>query len=241
MTQIEFIAECQRLFALNGLPCTTEQAEMLFLLTDRMLTVNQSMNLTAIKEEKSVILRHYVDSLTIMREIPEAARVMDVGCGAGFPTLPLAIARPDLTIVALDGTAKRIHYVQETAGLLGLSNVTAIAGRAEEYAHQNDYRETFDVVTARAVASLPVLCELCLPFVRIGGALIAMKSAQVQEELAQAAKCIEICGGRVTNCRSCDLMDGTVNESRTLIVVSKIVPTPKNYPRHFSKISKKPL
>ena len=241
MTQNEFIKECKGLFACNGLSCTEEQAEALHRLTGRMLTVNQTMNLTAIKEEKAVILRHYVDSLTISSWIPEGAKVIDVGCGAGFPTLPLAIFRPDLIITALDGTAKRIAYVQETANMLGLSNVTAVAGRAEEFAQNDVYRERFDVVTARAVAALPILCELCLPFTRVGGMMIAMKSAQAKEEIAQAKRCIEVCGGAIEKEMSCDLTDGENTEKRTLILVSKKKLTPKIYPRHFSKISKKPL
>ena len=241
MTRQEFISECIRLFSCNGLACPEKMADSLFRLTDRMLTVNQTMNLTAIKEEKAVILRHYVDSLTISAQIPQGASLLDVGCGAGFPTLPLAIARPDLTITALDSTAKRIAYVKETAELLGLRNVTAIAGRAEEFAHQETYRERFDVVTARAVAALPVLCELCLPFARLGGTVIAMKSAQAEEEIAQSARCMELCGGTLTKTESCDLTDGETNETRTLIVIQKTKPTPKIYPRHFSKISKKPL
>ncbi len=241
MTQSEFIKECRSLFEVNGLFCTQEQAERLYQLTERMLFVNQSMNLTAIKEEKAIILRHYVDSLTLSAYIPQGSTLMDVGCGAGFPTLPLAIFRPDLKITALDGTAKRIAYVKETAELLGLVNVTAIAGRAEEYAHMPAYRETFDLVTARAVAALPVLCELCLPFAKVGGAVVAMKSAQAEEEISQAARCIQICGGCLNKEEACDLTDGTAIEKRTLVIINKSTATPKIYPRHFSKISKKPL
>ena len=109
MTQKEFISNCVSLFELNSLPCSEEQANTLFLLTERMLEVNKSMNLTAIKEEKAIILRHYVDCALIIEHIPQGAKIIDVGCGAGFPTLPLAIFRPDLSITALDGTAKRIN------------------------------------------------------------------------------------------------------------------------------------
>ena len=241
MTQSEFIKECQVLFETNGLSCAQEQAEKLYRLTERMLFVNQSMNLTAIKEEKAIILRHYVDSVTLSAQIPTGATLMDVGCGAGFPTLPLAIFRPDLKITALDGTAKRIAYVKETAELLGLDNVTAIAGRAEEYGHQAGYRECFDVVTARAVAALPVLCELCLPFAKVDGVVIAMKSAQAKEEIAQSMQCIKLCGGSLQREEACDLTDGDGVEKRTLVVIKKTTATPKIYPRHFSKISKKPL
>jgi len=136
MERSAFILECQRAFDVNEMVCSEEQAAQLYDLTVRMLEVNQTMNLTAITDEKTIILRHYADSLTISRYIPENARVIDVGCGAGFPTLPLAIFRPDLQITALDGTAKRIRYVEEMAKMLSLPNVTAIAGRAEEYAQK---------------------------------------------------------------------------------------------------------
>ena len=242
MNKEEFISECVSTFELNSLPCDVAHAEVLFLLTERMIEVNKSLNLTAIKDEKAIILKHYVDSVTVSAYIPHESNVIDVGCGAGFPTLPLAIFRPDLKIVALDGTAKRINYVSETAKMLGLSNVNAVAARAEEMAQNVDFREKFDVVTARAVAALPVLCELCIPFTRLGGKMIAMKSQRAQDELLEAKNCIEICGGRIADVISCDIRsnDGTCEE-RNLIFIDKIKKTPLLYPRHFSKISKKPL
>lgn len=242
MTQTEFVAECLRIFEINGLPCTERQAEQLFLLTERMLEVNKSMNLTAITDEKAVILRHYVDSLTISAEIPEGATLIDVGCGAGFPSLPLAIFRPDLAVTSLDGTAKRIAYVAQTAEYLGLTNLNAVAGRAEEYAQRGDHRECFDVVTARAVAGLPVLCELCLPFAKVDGTMIAMKSQQAAEELVAASRCVTLCGGGDVRTISRTLTAGDgCEEQRNLILIKKVAKTPKIYPRHFSKISKKPL
>lgn len=242
MTRDEFRSECMRIFALNQLPCSAEQAEQLYELTQRMLKVNKSMNLTAITEEKAVILRHYADSATIAEHIPPNASLIDVGCGAGFPSLPLAIFRPDLAITSLDGTAKRIAYVAETAKELGLTNLTAVAGRAEEYGLNPAYRQRFDVVTARAVANLSVLGELCLPFAKVGGQMIAMKSKQAQEELSAAAHCIQICGGGSPTLLSRQLTADSVDfEDRSLIFIPKVKETPKNYPRHFSKISKKPL
>ena len=242
MTKEEFILECRRIFELNSLPCSEKEAELLYILTDRMLEVNKNLNLTAIKEEKAVILKHYVDSATISRYIPQESKMIDVGCGAGFPSLPLAIFRPDISILALDGTAKRINYVAETAKMLGLSNVTAIAARAEELAHEPDYREGFDIVTARAVAGLPVLCELCLPFCKIDGTMISMKAQQAQEELQAAKNCISLCGGELQNVISCDLVsDSAEIDGRKLIFLKKIKKTPQLYPRHYSKISKKPL
>lgn len=242
MTKDEFISECRRLFELNSLPCTVNEAESLYLLTERMLEVNKSLNLTAIKEEKAVILKHYVDSITISKHIPQNSKVIDVGCGAGFPTLPLAIFRPDLTIVAIDGTAKRINYVSETAKILGLTGVRAIAARAEELAQKPEFRESFDIVTARAVAALPVLCELCIPFCQVGGVMIAMKSQQADEELDLSCNCIKTCGGEIEDVVPCDLLSDTgEKDSRRLIFIKKSKKTPPLYPRHYSKISKKPL
>ena len=238
----EFALACESAFAANGLSVPTEaQTVLLYRLTEIMLETNKSMNLTAIKDEKAVILRHYVDSLLASSYFPGGASVLDVGCGGGFPTFPLAIFRPDLAITALDATAKRIAYVQSTARALGLDNVTAIAARAEELAHTAEHRERYDAVTARAVASLPVLAELCLPFVKEGGAFVAMKAKQAEEELCEAANAIRICGGKLTQTHAPYLCGGDEPEPRVLICVSKISATPKNYPRHFSKISKKPL
>lgn len=241
MNQPEFIGICQSLFEKNNLSCSEEQATLLHQLTDRMLEVNRSMNLTAITDESAIILRHYVDSVMISASIPEGASVIDVGCGAGFPTLPLAIFRPDLKITALDGTAKRIRYVEETASLLGLKNVIAIAGRAEEYGNNPKYREQFAIATARAVANLQVLCELCLPFVKQNGRMISMKAQKAAEELSAARNCITLCGGVVENIARQDLIGAEQTEERNLISIRKIKITPEKYPRHFSKISKNPL
>lgn len=237
-----FVSDCQRIFEENGMPCSEAQVSRLFDLTVRMLEVNKTMNLTAITDEKTVILRHYVDSLTVSRYLSENACLIDVGCGAGFPALPLAIFRPDLQITALDGTAKRIRYVEETARMLSLSNVTAIAGRAEEYAQNPVYREKFDFATARAVAALPMLTELCLGFVRVGGKMIAMKAQQVSDEVELAKNAISLCGGALEGVTSCALCqeDGS-EEQRNLVLIQKVKNIPQKYPRHFSQISKKAL
>lgn len=237
----DFFENCRVLFSQNRLsPPNEAEAAKLFELTEIMLTVNQTMNLTAIKEEKAIILKHYVDSMLIAEHIPAGSTVLDVGCGAGFPTFPLAILRPDLQIMAMDSTAKRIQYVQNTAKTLELDNVQALACRAEEAAH-TEMRESFDVVTARAVASLPVLCELCLPFAKIGGRFVAMKAKQAETELTESQNAIRLCGGRLADTAQYALTDGDSQEPRTVAIVSKLSATPQNYPRHFSKISKKPL
>lgn len=240
----EFNQLCRDIFSINpDLPqLDDDKAYKLYLLTVRMLDVNKSMNLTAIKEEKAIILKHYIDSLTISKHLPNGSRIADIGCGAGFPTLPLAIFRPDLTITAIDSTAKRINYVNETASLLKLNNVTAITARAEELGVSKEHREDFDIVVARAVASLPILTELCLPLTRKGGLFIAMKAQKADGELSLAQSAIQKCGGELLKTEICSLTDNQINfESRTIVIISKKAATPKEFPRHFSKISKKPL
>ena len=239
-----FKQNCVDIFAKNAfLPTPTDgQIKKLFELTDIMLEVNKSMNLTAITEEKAVILRHYADSLTICKYLKESARIIDVGCGAGFPSLPLAIFRPDIKITALDGTAKRIEYVKSAVEKLDLGNITAIAGRAEDYANDKNFREKFDYATARAVAALPVLSELCIPFVKKDGYFIAMKASQGENEASAAQNAIKTCGGVLEEVVKLKLTpDGENLEERVIIKVKKVSQTPPKYPRHYSQISKKPL
>ena len=218
-----------------------DKIEKLYELTRIMLEVNASMNLTAITEEKAIILKHYVDSLTVSRYIPSGAKLIDVGCGAGFPCLPLAIFRPDLDITALDSTAKRINYIKDTASKLGIDNIYAVAARAEEYGKKDGYRESFDVATARAVAALPILSELCLPFVKVGGAFVSMKASQGEREAIDAKNAIKLCGGEVKSVDKLELLSEDGSESRTIISVTKVTSTPIKYPRYYSQISKKPL
>ena len=226
----------------NGLERFADEhrAQRFHTLCAHMLTVNQSMNLTAIREEKGVILRHFADSLTIEPYIPQGAQIIDVGCGAGFPCLPLAICRPDLAITALDSTAKRIRYVQETAELLGCENLTAIAARAEE-AGKGAHREKYDVCTARAVAALPVLAELCLPLVRVGGKFLAMKARRGEEEWESAAAAVAKLGGKLIARHTVTLTDGEERDERIIFEIEKVKPTPAQYPRAYAKIVKNPL
>lgn len=209
-------------------------------LTEHMLEVNSHMNLTAIKEPRSVILRHYADSLTIEKYLPTGAKIADIGCGAGFPSLPLALCRPDLEILSLDSTAKRIRYVEETAQMLGCSNLTAVAMRAEE-GGKGAYREQFDVCTARAVAELPILAELCLPFVKKGGKFLAMKARRGDEEWENAANAVSKLGGKLIARHAILLQDGEERDERILFEIEKVKPTPSAYPRAYAKICKSPL
>lgn len=227
----------------NGLGefVTDAITEKLFALTERMLTVNEYMNLTAICDIDGVVVKHYADSLTVAKYIPEGSSLIDVGCGAGFPSLPLAIARPDLKITALDSTAKRINYIRETADMLGLTNITAIAARAEEAAHDAEHREKYDIACARAVARLNVLSELCMGFVKRGGHFVAMK-ANAKDELCEAEGAIKKLGGKLILADEFPLISlSGEEEPRCIVSVEKTEPTPKNYPRNNSQIKKKPL
>ena len=244
MNYQEFSDFCKQSFNNNitSVTITEEHIEKLYQLTEHMLKVNETMNLTAIKDEKLIVLRHYVDSVFVSEYFEKNSSIIDVGCGAGFPTLPLAIFRPDLKITALDSTAKRIDYVNSTAKMLGLDNVTGIAERAEILANNKQYREKFDYSTARAVAALPILTELCLPFVRIGGCFVAMKAQKAQEELDLSINAIKRCGGALVDIINKELLyDNGDREQRSVIVMNKIKQTPIEFPRHYSKISKKPL
>ena len=172
--------------------------------------------------------------------ISQNATVADIGCGGGFPILPLAIVRPDLKLTGIDSTEKKIRYVQSTADALGL-NVTAISGRAEDLAKDPQYRDGFDVVISRAVARLNVLDELCMPFVKIGGQFVAMKGAAGQEELDEAKNGIQKLGGELVAADEYTLYTADAEERRVMIQIAKKTATPKEFPRAFGTIKKKPL
>ena len=238
-----FESELSRIFKLNGLGALLDKkrSELFFLLTERMLEENEKYNLTAITEPEKIILNHYADCALLSAKIKRGANIIDVGCGAGFPTLPLAIVREDISILAMDSTAKRINYVNETAALLGLKNVTAVATRAEDAARLAEYREKFDVATARAVAEMRVLTELCLPFVKVGGEMLAMKGKNAEFELSGAKKAISLLGGESCGFETVTLVGGTEEFNHPIITVRKKAKTPPAYPRPYAQISKKPL
>ena len=243
-----FFSISEEIFEENGLLefAKPEIFEKFYFLTEIMLRVNEEMNLTAITDPEAVILKHYADCLLIAKEtdayLPSGSRVVDIGCGAGFPCFPLAIARPDLEILGIDSTAKRIRYVNETASALGLTNLRAESLRAEDGSKKgNPMRESFDVATARAVAALPILTELCLPYVKKGGKFIAMKAKAAPEELESSKNAIKTLGGQLVSVDLLPLRRFSEEENRPIISVLKQSQTPEKYPRHYSQISKKPL
>ena len=243
MSDKDFISELTKTFNKNSLSSllNAEKSEKFLALTKRMLEENEKYNLTAITDPKKIILNHYADCAALSAKLPGGAKIIDIGCGAGFPTLPLAIVRDDIEILALDATAKRIAYVAATAELLGLKNVHAVAARAEDAARLAEYREKFDFATARAVAELRVLAELSLPFVKVGGKMLAMKGKNAEFELSGAKRAIAILGGKDPRIEMLTLSDGEEELTHPIIIIDKKSKSPEAYPRPFAKISKKPL
>lgn len=202
---------------------------------------NSFMNLTAITEFPEVLQKHFEDSLTLARscDISAVRTVLDVGTGAGFPGIPLKIAYPHLKVVLLDSLGKRVKFLNHVIDTLGLSEITAVHGRAEDYARQRDYREQFDLVASRAVANLSSLCEYCLPYVKQGGCFISYKSQKLEEELDQAKNAIGILGGKLGEVNRFFLEDSDME--RALVIIKKTKETPKKYPRKAGIPSKEPL
>ena len=203
-----------------------------------LLETNQVMNLTAITDPADVAALHFLDSAALLTLADCRNKTLaDVGTGAGFPGLPMKIAEPSIRLTLLDAQGKRVRFLETVCRELGLSDVECVHGRAEEFAA--DRRESYDLVTSRAVAALPVLAELCLPLVKPGGTFLAMKSVDCDQELADAKRALETLGGRVEALRDYRL-PGTDVRHR-LILVKKFRPTPEKYPRPFAKIKKNPL
>lgn len=205
-----------------------------------LLEKNQVMNLTAIREEDKVARLHMLDCAALLNMAEfQGKTLIDVGTGAGFPGLPLKILCPDLSVTLLDSLGKRVDWLNEVAQALGLDGVSAIHARAEEQALVKGFRDSFDFATARAVADLRILCELCLPYVKVGGLFLAMKSVDSAQELDSAAHCIKLLGGRLEDCKDYTV-PGTDIVHR-VVVIRKVAPTLKGYPRKWAKIQKEPL
>lgn len=221
-----------------GIGYTEEQIGQIVQFSQLLLETNRVMNLTAIVEPEQVMRLHMLDSATLLRAAPpQGARVCDVGCGAGFPGLPLKLLRPDLAVTLVDSQRKRVDFLNRTIETLGLDGVTAVHTRAEDWAGQ--HREEYDWVVSRAVAGLPVLSELCLPLTRVGGWFCAMKSVGSDEEIAAARRGIGMLGGRIH--RLDDVAIPGAEVTHRLVWVEKARPTPAAYPRPYRKISAKPL
>lgn len=224
-----------------GLELKAGQVEQFARLLTLLREASAQMNLTALHDERDIVLKHFVDSLTCLRGdwLEGELRVLDLGTGAGFPALPLALVRPDLRLTPMDATRKKVEFVGRTAQALGLENVYPLVGRAEALGREPGQRETYDRVVTRAVAALPILAELALPFLREGGLLVAQKGPIAPEELEAGRLAAAEVGGEV---RSVDPFALPVTgDARTLVVVEKTAPTPDRYPRREGVPGRKPL
>lgn len=222
-----------------GLTISAQQAKSFQTYMDLLLEWNEKMNLTAITEPEQVLEKHFLDSLLLAKavELPQGARVIDVGTGAGFPGIPLLLYRPDIRLTLLDSLQKRLNFLQAVCDALGLS-AKLVHARAEEGGRKPELREQFDLACARAVAPLPVLCEYCLPFVAPGGVFAAMKGPGAAQELDAAKKAISLLSARAEKSHPFTLPDGS---ERNIVVCKKKTAISDKYPRHGSKIAKTPL
>ena len=234
MIFVDFIKELEQL----NINASKEMENKFEIYYNRLIEVNSYMNLTSITEREEVYIKHFLDSLFITKaiDITKPFSLCDVGSGAGFPSIPLAIVTNNAKVTIIDALNKRINFINDLAQKLNLDNVNAIHARAEDYAKEK--REDFDYVTARAVARLNVLVELCLPLVKVGGLFIAMKT-QDEDELNEAKNAISILGGKIENIISFNLPNDY--GKRSIIIIKKIKNTPSKYPRGFSKIKERPL
>ncbi len=201
---------------------------------------NKLYNLTAVTDAEGVCALHFADSLLAVEHIKECGRLLDIGCGAGFPSLPIAIVREDLYVHGIDSTAKKIAFSTKFAEENGIPNFVSRAARAEELALTKE-RESYDYVTARAVARLNILAELALPFVKIGGFFVALKGGLGDDEYKEAEKAIKTLGGELQKIEKKKLFTPKGEQERTFIIIKKTRATPNNYPRAYSRIVKKPL
>lgn len=223
---------------LTALSLPTEGIPALLRYWELLAEKNKVMNLTAITDPAEVARLHFLDCAALLALADlRGKRVVDVGTGAGFPGLPLKILEPSIQLTLLDAQRKRVDFLREVCGELGLKDVECVHGRAEEFAQQ--HRETFDLAVSRAVAALPVLAELCLPLVKPGGQFLAMKSVDSNEELNASGRAAAMLGGRLE--KPLDYVISGTNIPRRLVILTKIEETPKKYPRTFAKIKKNPL
>lgn len=226
-----------------GITLTDRQLEQFYQYYEMLIEWNKVMNLTTITELDEVISKHFIDSLALVKAVDfskkSAPRLIDIGTGAGFPGIPLKIAFPELRVTLLDSLNKRIVFLNEVIEKLQLEFVRTIHGRAEDFGHDNSYREQYDYCVSRAVANTATLSEYCIPFLKNGGFFIPYKSGKIDEELKQGEKAIKVMGGKLMNVVRFQLSGADAD--RTLIVIKKVEKTGKKYPRKAGMPSKSPI
>lgn len=221
-----------------GLELSSEQLEQFSLYGDLLVEWNQKVNLTNITDPEGIIIKHFIDSLTLARYV-NGTRLADIGTGAGFPGVPLKILLPEINVFLVDSLAKRLEFLKVVIDQLNLKGIGTVHSRAEDLGKNRQYRESFDCVTSRAVARLPILLEYAVPLLKVGGIFLAAKGYQVEEEITDSKKALQLLGAEIKDTHFFSL--GAEAEHRAIVVVEKISTTPPTYPRKAGTPSKKPL
>lgn len=223
----------------NSIELNDNQIDSYKFYMDKLLEWNEKINLTAITDKDEFVVKHYIDSLLVlnMDEYRKSKDVIDIGTGGGFPGIPLAIASPNKRFILEDSLLKRLKVIDDISSEMDLDNIVTVHGRAEVLGKDENYRESFDLCVSRAVANLAVLCEYCLPFVHVGGYFLAYKGPEVDTELENAAKAIDILGGKLIRVEEKD----SFGYKHNIVVIKKVKKTPKKYPRKAGTPSKQPL
>ena len=236
----EFVSYMMEQMSHFGLPCTEEQAKDFYLYYVHMIETNKYLNLTGITDMKEVVIKHMIDSLSCYDSeiIKSGMTIIDVGTGAGFPGIPLAIYDRSLRVTLFDSLKKRLNFLESVIDELKLTNCTTLHGRAEDLSHQ-DYRESFDIATNRAVARLPILLEWTVPYVKEGGYVVALKGAIYEEEVKESNKALSTLKATIEEIRTVTLP--TLDDKRAILYIKKTGKTPKQYPRKPKEIKDKPL
>ncbi len=229
------------IFKSSDLECTAGQVEKFEIYKNMIQEWNQKINLTSITEDVEIYMKHFVDSIIVKNyfDMESVDKMIDVGTGGGFPGIPLKIVRESMEVTLLDSLNKRIIFLGEVVEELGLDHVSLIHGRAEDFGSNEEYRDQYDLSISRAVAPLNILSEYCIPFVRVGGCFISMKSGHVDKEIEESKKALEILGGRIRETVKYQLPGTGI--SRSIIIIEKYRETPDKYPRKAGKPTKKPL
>ncbi len=235
----EFCKEIEKKSSKIDINLDNEICNKLYNYMNLLLEWNEKINLTAITDEKEIILKHFIDSFTINKFINSGDIMLDIGTGAGFPGLPIKIIRPEVDVFLMDSLNKRINFLNEVIELLQLKNIEAFHSRAEEMAKNNKFREKFDVVTSRAVAKLNILLEYMLPYTKIDGKCLCMKGPNIEEEIKEAEKALKILGGEIEKIEKIILPDSNIE--RNIIIIRKKSATPLKYPRKAGMPTKEPL